>query len=158
MTMRLWLRPPDKFFRRAHLKEVLNIEVKLTKNPRNYVHKISIYIAKCACPCSILSRVCRVQGLSVQGLSCPGFVCPGFVVSRVCLSRFCRCIFSTLFASHLHLVGHIAPIYSTCYQTFLYIQHLLTPVSTVSVQNCSKLCNTFCCVFQFLQQIYGVSI
>jgi hypothetical protein len=38
------------------------------KNPQNYVHK-SVHA-----PCSILSRVCRVQGLS----------CPGFVVSRVC--------------------------------------------------------------------------
>jgi hypothetical protein len=60
-----------------------------------------------SCPGFVVTRVCRVQGLSVQGLSCPGFVvtrvcrvkglsvqgllCPGFVVSRVCLSRVCPC-------------------------------------------------------------------
>jgi hypothetical protein len=30
-------------------------------------------------PCSILTRVCHVQGLSCPGYVCPGFVCPGFV-------------------------------------------------------------------------------
>jgi hypothetical protein len=74
------------------------------KNPRNYVHKISIYIAKCVypsvlfCPGFVVSRVCPVQGLSCPGFVlsrvCPvqGLSCPGFVLSRVCLSRVCRCI------------------------------------------------------------------
>jgi hypothetical protein len=67
--------------------------LKLTKNPRNYVHKISIYIAKCAyplfysvqglsCPGFVLSRVCRVQGLSVRGLSVQGLSVQGLSVYR----------------------------------------------------------------------------
>jgi hypothetical protein len=40
-------------------------------------HKISIPILYC--PGFVVSRVCRVQGLSCPGFVCPGFVCPGFV-------------------------------------------------------------------------------
>jgi hypothetical protein len=103
MTMRLWLRPPDKFVRRAHLKEVLNRYISKTnkKSAKLFTQNLNLNCRVCmplfysvqglSCPEFVLSRVCRAQGLSCPGFVCPGFVCPGFVCPGfVCPGFVCQ--------------------------------------------------------------------